>query len=82
MIAPSVFGEAAAIADRVASVAVQMRSSSVMPGFDDVRVPGDGRAARMDERAANGVPITNSLCGVLDRLAEDLGITPLGARNK
>lgn len=75
---PSVFGDAAQIAARVAGVAAEMRGSAVMPGFDSVRVPGDGRAARMAERNAQGVPIPDGLRGVLDRLAEELGIAPLG----
>ncbi len=79
---PSVFGNAAAIAGRVADVARAMRASETMPGFEDVRLPGDGRASRMADRRANGVPIPDGLRAVLDRLAGELDIAPLGARSQ
>jgi LDH2 family malate/lactate/ureidoglycolate dehydrogenase len=77
---PGVFGDAGAIASQVARVAGEIRGSAVMPGHDGVRVPGDGRAARMTERARNGVPIPDGLCTILDRLAGELSIDPLAAR--
>ena len=79
---PSVFGDAAAIASRVADIAREMRAAEVIPGFEAVRVPGDGRADRMADRRANGVPIPDGLRAVLDRLAGDLDIAPLGARTE
>ena len=79
---PSAFGDAAAIAARVAAVAREMRAAETMPGFEAPRVPGDGRAARMADRRARGVPVPGGLRAVLDRLAGDLGIAPLDARSK
>ncbi len=78
---PSVFGDAAAIASGVAAVAHQMRAAKTMAGFEAVRVPGDGRAARMADRRAHGVPVPEGLRAVLDRLAGDLDIAPPGARS-
>ena len=81
VIDPSVFGDAAQIAAQVAGVAAEMRGSAVMPGFDSVRVPGDGRADRMAERTEQGVPIPTGLHAILDRLADELEIAPLARRD-
>ena len=74
---PSKFGDASAIANQVGAVANQMRGSAAMPGFDKVRVPGDGRADRMAERTENGVAIPPSLQERLDKIATELDITPI-----
>ena len=75
---PAAFGDAAAIGARVDRVAGEMRRSAAMPGFDEVRVPGDGRAARRADRAENGVPIPDALRAVLDGIAEETGVAALG----
>ena len=74
---PAAFGDAAAIGEAVDRVAGQMRGSEVMPGFDAVRVPGDGRAARLADREENGIPIPDALRAALDGIAEETGVAPL-----
>ncbi len=75
---PAAFGEVAAIGKAVDRVAGEMRGSAVMPGFEEVRVPGDGRAARQADRTTNGVPIPDALRAVLDGIAEETGVAALG----
>ena len=74
---PAAFGDAAAIGQAVDRVADEMRGSAAMPGFDRVRVPGDGRAARLAEREEGGVPIPDALRATLDRIAGETGVAPL-----
>ena len=74
---PARFGDAAGFGARVADVAATMRGATPMPGIDDVRVPGDGRAASIADAAANGVPVHAALLDNLNNLADELGISPL-----
>ena len=55
----------------------ELRSSKLMPGHDQIRLPGEGRAARMAERTAKGVPLSPPLLAKLGDLARRLGIKPL-----
>ena len=57
-----------------------LRTSKPLPGFDRVRLPGQERRARREDRLKNGVPLPRELISQLDALAGELGITPLGAR--
>jgi LDH2 family malate/lactate/ureidoglycolate dehydrogenase len=57
-----------------------LRSSQRLPGFDTIRLPGEERRRRRDDRAANGVPIVPELMVQLDRLATELSLTPLRER--
>jgi L-2-hydroxycarboxylate dehydrogenase (NAD+) len=52
-----------------------------LPGVDEIRVPGQGRLARRQERERNGVPLSAALVAQVDDVAKSLGITPLGARS-
>jgi len=55
-------------------------SSRPVPGGDDIRVPGMGRAARRAERERDGVPLNAAVLAQIDELAKSLAIAPLGAR--
>jgi len=55
-------------------------SSRRLPGGDDIRVPGMGRAARRAERERNGVPLHGTVLAQVDEVAKSLGIVPLSAR--
>ena len=55
----------------------ELRSSKLMPGHDRIRLPGEGRAARLAERTAKGVPLSAPLLAKLGDLAKRLGIEPL-----
>ncbi len=68
------FGDVDVFKHAVATVARDLRASPTLPGFDHVRLPGDGsHAARLD-REANGVPLHPGLQKALGELAEELGI--------
>jgi L-2-hydroxycarboxylate dehydrogenase (NAD+) len=55
-------------------------SSHRLPGHDEIRVPGMGRAARRAERERNGVPLSATVLAQIDELAKSLDIAPLSAR--
>jgi L-2-hydroxycarboxylate dehydrogenase (NAD+) len=57
-----------------------LSSSKRLPGFDEIRIPGQGRIARHAERMKNGVPLAAPLVKQLDDVAKSLAITPLTAR--
>jgi L-2-hydroxycarboxylate dehydrogenase (NAD+) len=54
-----------------------MKSSPTLPGFDEVRLPGERTAKLYEERMAHGVPLGAELRKVLDELADRLGIERL-----
>jgi LDH2 family malate/lactate/ureidoglycolate dehydrogenase len=58
----------------------ELASSRRLPGSDEIRVPGTGRAARRSERETNGVPLPATLVAQVDEIAKSLNITPLSAR--
>lgn len=55
----------------------EMKSSPCLPGFDDIRLPGERLDKVMAERTANGIPIAAPLQRQLAVLASDLGIDAL-----
>jgi LDH2 family malate/lactate/ureidoglycolate dehydrogenase len=46
-------------------------------GVDNVRVPGVGRAAHIEDYTMNGVPLHATLIDSLNTLAGELGISSL-----
>ena len=57
-----------------------LSSSKKLPGVDEIRIPGQGRVARREDRQKNGVPLAPGLIKQVDELAASLKITPLTAR--
>jgi len=57
-----------------------LRSSARLPGVDAIRLPGEDRRKRRDDRTRNGVALPAGLVKQLDDLAASLKIKPLGAR--
>jgi L-2-hydroxycarboxylate dehydrogenase (NAD+) len=57
-----------------------LRQSKVLPGFDAIRLPGEQRRQRREERMCDGVPLLPELLTQLDKLAGELGVQPLLAR--
>jgi LDH2 family malate/lactate/ureidoglycolate dehydrogenase len=57
-----------------------LASSKRLPGFDEIRIPGQGRAARRRDRMGNGVPISETILKQLGQVAASLAITPLMER--
>ncbi|HLH94099.1 MAG TPA: Ldh family oxidoreductase [Xanthobacteraceae bacterium] len=54
-----------------------LASSARLPGVDEIRIPGQGRKARREDRQKNGVPLSAALIRQLDELGRSLGISPL-----
>jgi L-2-hydroxycarboxylate dehydrogenase (NAD+) len=54
-----------------------MKSSPTLPGFDEIRLPGERSEDIYRERMAQGVPLGVPLRKVLDELADRLGIQRL-----
>ena len=54
-----------------------MKSSPLLPGFDEIRLPGERSAKIYADRTTNGVPITPELQSALDQLADRLNIARL-----
>ena len=71
------FGGVDAFKRRVDTVVRQIRGSARLPGFDEVRVPGENRPALHDRRMRDGIPIGKELRASLDGLARTLEIAPL-----
>ena len=57
-----------------------LRNSEALPGNEAVRLPGDARAKRREDRARNGLALPGELLVQLDKLATELSIKPLAAR--
>jgi LDH2 family malate/lactate/ureidoglycolate dehydrogenase len=55
----------------------QMKSSEKLPGFSDIRLPGERLAQTMADNSANGIPIPDELGVALNDLAASLGIAGL-----
>jgi L-2-hydroxycarboxylate dehydrogenase (NAD+) len=71
------FAEPVAFKRQVDVVIRQLHGSALLPGFDHIRLPGEDRHGRIEERRANGIPIPRELRAALDKMAAELGITPL-----
>ena len=54
-----------------------MKSSPRLPGFDDIRLPGERLDQVTRDRAANGIPLANALYAQLNEMAAELGVEPL-----
>jgi len=57
-----------------------LRNSKPLPGGEPVRLPGDARAKRRDDRVRNGLALPPELLPQLDKLALELSIKPLRER--
>jgi LDH2 family malate/lactate/ureidoglycolate dehydrogenase len=57
-----------------------LKSSVPLPGSGGIRMPGEERRRRKEDRSRNGVELSAQLIKQLDGLAENLKLTPLTAR--
>ena len=57
-----------------------LRNSQRLPGVEAIRLPGEQRRARRDDRVANGVPMLPELIAQLDKLAGEVGVKSLQQR--
>jgi L-2-hydroxycarboxylate dehydrogenase (NAD+) len=78
MIDLSAFGDVSAFKQRVDTVARDLRASERMPQVDRIWLPGEQSHARRIAHGRYGIPISAALRKVLDGVAGDLGIAPLG----
>ena len=77
MISLSAFGDVGKFKGEVDRVVDELHSSPLMPGFDDIKVPGENSHAREQDRRANGIPLPGVLVDDLNGLASDLEIEGL-----
>jgi LDH2 family malate/lactate/ureidoglycolate dehydrogenase len=54
-----------------------MKSSPLLPGFDEIRLPGERSARTAAERRAKGIPLHPELDRQLRAFADELGVEPL-----
>jgi LDH2 family malate/lactate/ureidoglycolate dehydrogenase len=52
----------------------QMKGSTLLPGFDEIRLPGERSHKIYQDRKANGVPIHSNLKNALDKISNELNI--------
>ncbi len=71
------FGGVDAFKRRVDGVVRQIRNSARLPGFEEVRLPGENRPALRERRLREGIPIGRELRAALDGLAQGLGVPAL-----
>lgn len=55
----------------------QMKSSPLLPGYDEIRLPGERLAAVTKSRTEQGIPIATPLRESLAKLADELGVANL-----
>ena len=73
------FGDVAAFRERVDKTWEEMKSSPLLPGFDEIRLPGEQSDRTRTERQKTGIPIPAALRRGLDEVAASLGVAPLAA---
>ena len=52
----------------------QMKGSTLLPGFDEIRLPGERSHKIYQDRKVNGVPIHSNLKNALDKISDELNI--------
>jgi LDH2 family malate/lactate/ureidoglycolate dehydrogenase len=71
------FADPKAFGLEVDAVWDQMKSSALLPGVEEIRLPGERLHRVTAERRKNGIPIGAALRVQLDGLANELGVAPL-----
>jgi LDH2 family malate/lactate/ureidoglycolate dehydrogenase len=74
---PSAFGGKQEFINRVIDLVEDLKSSSTLPGINEIRVPGEGAAKMMASRMQQGIPITPELLESLNNCAKECGIASL-----
>jgi LDH2 family malate/lactate/ureidoglycolate dehydrogenase len=73
----SAFGEPAAFEATCRSVFAELKASTPLPGHEPVRVPGEGRGARIADAGENGIKLHLSLRLELDAIAAEFAVAAL-----
>jgi L-2-hydroxycarboxylate dehydrogenase (NAD+) len=76
-VSPRMFGDSAQFKTSVGAIADTMKSSPLLPGFGEIRLPGERAYASLKEKTAHGIPLPESLIRDLNRLAAECGVAPL-----
>jgi LDH2 family malate/lactate/ureidoglycolate dehydrogenase len=71
------FMDVHAFKENIDDIWAQMKSSPTLPGFDEVRLPGEHSAKVYEDRMANGFVLPQELRRVLDDLANELHVERL-----
>lgn len=71
------FADPAQFRDSIDQVWADMKSSPRLPGFNDIRLPGERLDQVTRDRRQNGIPLARALYEQLGELAAHLGIEPL-----
>lgn len=74
---PSAFGDKEKFIERVVTLVEDLKSSSTLPGVNQIRVPGEGAAKIRSERMRTGIPISNELNYALKVCAKECGVALL-----
>jgi LDH2 family malate/lactate/ureidoglycolate dehydrogenase len=74
---PSAFGNKEDFVARVTTLVNDLKNSSTLPGVKEIRVPGEGAARTMAERAQAGIPVSPELLEALNTCAKECGIPAL-----
>ena len=74
---PSAFGDPEQFVERVITLVNDLKTSSRLPGVNQIRVPGDGAAKSIAQRLKLGIPISPELKESLNQCAKECGIATL-----
>ena len=55
----------------------RIKASGLAPGFDEIRIPGEGAHRRYQAALSEGITIKEALAQDLDRIAAEVGVAPL-----
>ena len=55
----------------------RIKASGLAPGFDEIRIPGEGAHHRYQAALSGGITLKEALARDLDRIAEEVGVAPL-----
>ncbi len=74
---PAAFGDVAQFKSAVDKLLRDLRGAERMPGVERIWYPGEQSHERIVAYREQGIPIAGSVMAALDRIAEELDITPL-----
>jgi len=74
---PAAFGDVAQFKSAVDKLLRDLRGAERMPGVERIWYPGEQSHERIAAYRREGIPVAGSVMGTLDRIAEELDITPL-----
>jgi hypothetical protein len=74
---PAALGDSKLFIDRVIRVVNDIKSSSKLPGVNEIHIPGEGAAKLAADRKLKGIPISHQLFQALNHCAYECGVVPL-----